>query len=819
MEDLTKRLELAALLHDIGKLVLRAERFKKTHSKAGAEFLQQFAGPDNNDIIRAVLYHHARDIPDDLPPSDISYIVCEADNIAAGSDRRSTPSGSGQGFSAKMPLSSIFNAFSGKPSDKSQFFYLRTLRNDTVQYPHPKEKVCADSNSYNKLYSNIKDNFKKKSPFLMETNELLYILEAICSYIPSSTSLAEVSDISLYDHLRLTAAYAAAMYQYFEESGITDYRSATSSKQAKIYRSQPMYLLASGDISGIQKFIYSIPSKGALKSLRGRSLYLEVLLEHIVDEILAELSLSRASLIYTGGGHFYLLLPNTQKAKTVLEKAKGTINDWLMHHFADRLYLALAWTPCTADEFMGEGTRDVFSRVSKGLSQEKRCRYSLEQLENLFNPENSINKVADAFRECSICRTSAANLLPYPGSEETLACPACTGLFKLGESALKGNIFCILKQPEKYAVPLPGLGGRSYYLAVKDTDKAEAMRNDFLRRIYVKNENLASGLLATHLWMGDYIAYDEDGKLMDFEDLAHSSAGLIKGRGIERIGVLRADVDNLGAAFLAGFDKKYATLTRSAVLSRQLALFFKHYINKLCRSEVNGEGEYGYKSFSLFGNSGGKKTRDIHIIYSGGDDLFLVGAWQDIIELAVDLYHAFYRFSSGKLHFSAGIGFFQCKHPISDMARLTGNLESMAKSMPGKNSVSLFGMHDDDFHANAYTWPVFIDRVCGEKLQFLQEHFSFDDSDDGRLPVGKSALYRILNLLTSKGSIQLARFAYALARLSPKGQMQEDAKKHYDEIRKTFYHWYSNAEDRQEFLTAIELIIYGLREKGESDDD
>ena len=59
------------------------------------------------------------------------------------------------------------------------------------------------------------------------------------------------------------------------------------------------------DISGIQSFIYTIGEKGALKGLRARSFYLEIMMEHIVDELLEKLSLSRANLIYTGGGHCY----------------------------------------------------------------------------------------------------------------------------------------------------------------------------------------------------------------------------------------------------------------------------------------------------------------------------------------------------------------------------------------------------------------------------------------------------------------------------------------------------------------------------------
>ena len=38
-----------------------------------------------------------------------------------------------------------------------------------------------------------------------------------------------------------------------------------------------------------------------------------------MDELLEKLSLSRANLIYTGGGHCYLLLANTDDTRDILE--------------------------------------------------------------------------------------------------------------------------------------------------------------------------------------------------------------------------------------------------------------------------------------------------------------------------------------------------------------------------------------------------------------------------------------------------------------------------------------------------------------------
>ena len=80
-------------------------------------------------------------------------------------------------------------------------------------------------------------------------------------------------------------------------------------------------------------------------------------------------------------------------------------------------------------------------------------------------------------------------------------------------------------------------------------------------------------------------------------------------------------------------------LSRYATLSRQLSLFFKHYINNVCKGDISGEGGIKPKNFYL--NPGRseeykRKGKALSIVYSGGDDVFVVGAWNEVIEFAID---------------------------------------------------------------------------------------------------------------------------------------------------------------------------------------
>lgn len=821
--------EKAALLHDIGKLIQRAEaNHRQTHAAIGEEFLRRYFTGARKEILHGVAYNHYKELGGaGLPPDDISYIVYEADNLASAADRRAREENAAGdnkktfGFNAQSPLYSIFDVFDQRKAGADTAYPIRGLGHKAeYPYPVPALRVSAPAEEYRKMEKILGDSFGKKSPAEMTVAELLQVLSAAASYIPSSTNTAEIPDVSLYDHVKLTAAFAVCMWQYFQAHQINDYRKECFEKESSRVRNQPMYLLVSGDLSGIQKFIYTIPSKGALKSLRGRSLYLELLVENIVDEILDACQVSRSCLLYTGGGHFYMMLPNTDGVESCLESFQKQLQEWFLEYYGNRLYMALAWEPCSAVDFMqeGDGAGMVFRKVSRALGKAKMNRYSAEQLEALFTPGSQYTKLQDGERECAICHTSTAHLEPYgePGNgevSETEACASCNGLYRLGKEALSEGVFYVGKDPISKSIPLPGFG-RSLYLRAVSQEKLEKMPKP--ERIYTKNEILLGSPVATHLWMGDYTCRNAQGTPVEFAELARESGGNAGETGIERIGILRADVDNLGAAFIGGLPREYDTLSRKAALSRTLSLFFKRYLNGICQGIL----PQGVPEFTLFSGEQ-KKERKVHIIYSGGDDVFLAGTWDDIIETAVDLRHAFCRYTNGKLTFSAGIGFFKPSFPISQMARKTEELENYAKQNPGKNSVSLFGQvvrykdQETEERTARYTWDEFEQGVCREKLRFLETHFDLkEDARSNRLFAGKGALYRMLGLMrgAEENHLNLARFAYVLARMEPR-RGENNKLGCYHEVRNQFYQWYQNSQDRQQLITAIELLVYRKRDK------
>lgn len=818
-----------ALLHDIGKVCYRAMNKRINHSKLGGDFLEQYLKPNEETerLLNCVRYHHKDYLQKaKLDKNDLAYIVYEADNIASGMDRRENE-GEEKGFDPKLNLDSIFSVFYSDKEIQVANKYPLIYKDINKSFNYPRTDISLATNSnYESLLNKIKSHFITKDISQISINQLLQIIEEGFSYLPSSTNRAEVCDISLYVHSKITSAVASCMKLYFDEQQIQDYKKYCFNSGSKIFRNEKIYLLVSGDISGIQDFIYTIPSKGALKTLRGRSLYIDLLLEEFIDEYLEQIGLSRANVLYSGGGHFYILAPNIEDTKKAIDKLQAKMNRWLMENIGINLYLAIGIAECSANNLMkSEAQGNLFATVNKKLKDDKTIRYSKDEdfLEYIFNVEKEEDT---AKKECNICHNLVDKLWKY-NSDEEIACEFCLNLYKLGQDILTQDlVFVISEEKIDGGIKIFGKDKDLYMYAVNIED-IDMFKGKILR-IYSKN-NLLENDLAIRLYLADYSAKNENDEVMTFDDLAKSSCKIDKG--IKRLGVLRLDIDDLGIAFSSGFvsdkDKiednlRYATLSRYADLSKDISMFFKVAINKICAGDLIGCVDFEEKAFNILGIAKAQK-RKVNIIYAGGDDLFLVGAWDEVLEVAIDINRAFKQFTNGKLTLSAGMAMFSPTYPISKMAEIAGLLVQMSKNRKDKNSIALFGM-ETNLKANGqleckhiYTWADFEMKVCKEKMNYLLARLSFDGDKFNKLSVGKSLIYRLMDLiqLADEDKLNIARFAYVLARMQPKQDKDEQKRKVYEDFVSKMYQWINNNEDKKQLATALNLLVYYLRDKKE----
>ena len=884
MDEKLINLQIGALLHDIGKIVRRAGKGgKNRHSKAGSDYLGNRELLDKEkyrEVYDMIKYHHNEEINeklkqnDKLDDSSLAYLVYETDNIASGVDRvKYEDKINEKGEKVKvteiegLPLNSIFNKLNLQKNKIEKNF--DSLRNDRHNFNIPKEtkeKNKIENTEYLNVLEQLRNDLEEmKKKNILTPEKLNSVLEESCIYFPSS-SYVDYPDVPYYDHVKLTAAVAVCMYIYdMEKENNRDYKNKYFKKSQKKEREKTKFLFVSGEFTGIQNFIYTITSKMAMKSLRGRSFYLELFIEHIIDEILEALNLSRVNLIYSAGSQFYMLLPNVPKTIEILENYKKIVNDFLLKELGTSVYYEISHTETSAEELgnkLSENIKkenkikEIFKRNSIETSRKKLNRYSEKQLEKIFDEDSDLNKIYNDTKECVICKKSEKEEILIKNSQNESngnieICDSCKNYIKLGRDISKSfhqkRTFFMEKNCEENSSKLkfPKYPKGSVEIVFKNFETVEEVEKESEKfyRFYSINDDYFGKGNSRNIKIGNYniksTNEEKENSLVEFTELVK------KGKGIERLAVLRADIDNLGILFQTGFEDrgfvnidgekepyKFVRFSKTVVLSRYLSDFFKRVINLILeRKNLTGEKNELFKEYcNIITERTKEKTdgRNIVLVYSGGDDVFAIGTWNDIIEFAVDLRTAFKEFSSDRVTLSAGIGFFDENYPIFQMAQKTGELEKLAKSYneneigkTTKDAIALFGVEKNDKLNHVYKWDDFIGKVLNEKYSYLKSRISLKENEETeKVFVGKSKWYSLMNLIRSqfeekeieKHRIDIARFAYIIARIKYDKQ-NERQQKNYLDLKKQLFEWIKNEEDAKQLLTAINILIYEYRDR------
>ena len=202
--------------------------------------------------------------------------------------------------------------------------------------------------------------------------------------VPAATAFRTIPDVSLYDHSRVVAALAAAIWRYHHERG--DDRGEIRVRLANRRDwNEPKLLFVQGDLFGIQDFIFASggeTTKHAAKLLRGRSFFVALLTECTALRVLEALSLPPTSQIVNVAGKFQIIAPNTPKTIEALHGLREELDDWFLRHTFGQSGIGIAWTPATCNELQ-EGSREdspyrkLVTRLFEALEVAKLQRFSL----------------------------------------------------------------------------------------------------------------------------------------------------------------------------------------------------------------------------------------------------------------------------------------------------------------------------------------------------------------------------------------------------------------------------------------------------------
>ena len=682
-----ERLQLAALLHDIGKFRQRtiATPPFRPHERHGWEFVtEDFGGffhPCGDDLGDAILNHH--NFP--RQTKEIEKQVTLADRLSA--KERETEQRE-QERPSHAALVSIMSRL--QIPDKLQPPELRydlnplDIRRETI---FPTEDGSVDPNRYEELW----EEFTRELQLLVgergyqsaDYQTLVALLHKYTARMPAATpweggAERTVPDVSLYDHLRTTAAIAACVHREILPDDLDGYLR----QPAK----QPLCALLKGDISGLQNFLYRIKSEGASRELRGRSFYLQLLTEAIALWILRRFDLPITNLLLASGGHFYLLLPY-REAREGIDALRAEIAEKLWGAHREELSVVLAGIPVTATNFDNFSGR--WKLVSKEIERQKRTKGRELPTEKMFDlfftPRNERETENYGFQELG------------------------------GEQLRDAQYLVTFEIPEQPISDKPdwreiiGGFGLDVYLVDKQENKPTPPADATRATVYRLNSTdfLADEILENFRWGDLPVSYDfrplpqviprrlDGNAVADFDQLADASEGA------KWLSVLRMDVDNLGGLFRDGLGDS-ATISRMSTLSESVRIFFEGYIPQLCRDyNANHTPEI------------------LELIYAGGDDLFLVGGWSAAPQIARQIRDEFRAFVGGEhVTLSGGIAVEHKKYPLYQLANDAGNALDNAKALRKEKDVLSFLQEPmiweefsrvDEWHKRLFT------AVSGEK--------------------------------------------------------------------------------------------------------
>ncbi|MBQ9007943.1 MAG: type III-A CRISPR-associated protein Cas10/Csm1 [Clostridia bacterium] len=562
-------------------------------------------------------------------------------------------------------------------------------------------------------------------------NALLDLFEDCFAVIPAFEEDGR-ADVSLFTETKVLAALASCFL---------------IGEQFPLDESNP-FVLFTLDFSGIQSFIYTITSSGALRSLRTRSFYLSIMTEYISDLVLEASGLTRANLIYSGGGRAQFLLPSVDSIIGDVTETVARVNEFLRSQFGAALYLAYGWEKTSGAVLAVGGDREfslsnLFVNVSKKVIANQLCRYSYAELTELNSAD-----AKEGERECSICGNTNHLIV----KEDRCLCSACYAMEQFAaEMGEDHTCFCVVKGNSRNGLPLPSVDETPRVLVAGNVETAAKAERTYM--VNASDETLPD---CVRISLSRHQAKLENGRQATFEDLARDSEG------IRRLGVLRADVDNLGVLFAEGFVQKEkrnpysaCTLARYSALSFAMTWFFQRNLDHIL-DQADGAPTLQAKP----------NAQNVSVVYAGGDDVFLIGGWNDVLAAGLKIQEAFEKYTKGNVTLSAGFSVFGEHAPVPIMADATAELESDAKHLEGKNGIALFGkvLADASMNDNyCYHWDYFRSSVVTEKIALLEQLFN-------TLPdKGNSFLYHILSLFREMTSspTAISRLAYLLARHVP----------------------------------------------------
>lgn len=750
MDDTVYKIALAAFLHDIGKFAERAgmdvtqeyldnnaalyqpeyrHHYSHKHAVYTAAFIERYGnflppqlnGPgwgDGDLFLNLAAMHHK-------PETAMQWIITTADRISSGMDRAEFEEHAKKvqvrdyKKTRLVPILEGVRTNNEWPEDNLESYqYLYPLQEISPESIFPRPVSASDRSSddaasreYRDLFAGFTEGLGRlahKGHIPLWFENLDSLLMHFASHIPAATVGKVIPDVSLYDHSRATAALATAIYLYHLHNDSLDEKGVRNDEEKKL-------LVVTGDFYGIQNFIFSeggSTNKASAKILRGRSFAVSLLSELAGHMVAEEAGLPHSSVVLNAAGKFTAVLPNTKEAKARTYEVEEQVNAWLIQNYFGEVSIGFSTVEASCADFLSSNFEGLWDRVMVASEKRKYHKIDLERyggtaVDHLDSFNNDLNK-----KLCPFCGKRPSSSEVENDSllgDARSSCAICRDHIYLGTNLVRANRLAVssaseiqrngLREPifGRYRVSLRtgqepesmvNTGNLIKYWDISPATEQGALRDTASRFIngYVpvfsdadRSDDMLDRLLGgrkSTRKMDELfdLATREQGQPKPFDWLAKMAQtpdenGKLSG--IEALAVLKADIDHLGLVLACGM--KHPSLSRLSTLSRQVNYYFAVHL------------PFSLKTRPAF--------RDIYTVFAGGDDLFLIGPWNRMIEFARFLKESFadYVCHNDQVTISAGV--FLCKtgEPVLSIQEKAENALKLAKGND-RDSIAIFGI-------------------------------------------------------------------------------------------------------------------------------
>ncbi|NOX15679.1 MAG: hypothetical protein GXP61_06610, partial [Epsilonproteobacteria bacterium] len=333
-------------------------------------------------------------------------------------------------------------------------------------------------------------------------------------------------------------------------------------------------------------------------------------------------------------------------------------------------------------------------KLSNQVEKDKFKKFSLREIDPVLKYDEDINN----HNLCELCNKRK--------KIDDESCVSCSKFVNIGRDLAKSSFMTISKGSGQISIIA------DYYInfvnEIERIDNAIAIfdiQNDEVFRGYAKWE------------LKSYVKIDDEKNILTFEDLAKNSVKNGKKdnkreHGVEALMALKGDVDGMGNFIKDKNSQVTNSFARYNFFSRMIDYFFSVKASKMM------EG------------------RDLYTVFAGGDDIFVLGAWDEVIEFAKELREEFMKFADGSdLTLSVGMVMTKPNKPINFVADISEKALEKAKEIDeNKDAISLFG--------ETVKWDKYTDKNNAQ--YFLEELEYFDEN---YLEINTGFLYRLLEFI------------------------------------------------------------------------